>query len=378
MNQLTRYLKQFGAWATELTNKYKYNPFLKSTIHIFAIQLLLGILLIAITGWAIQYAQTNTVGSINHHIELAQQGTPNELQTLPEAIERVRARTLTYVFVSLILLIILFGILLNRFALSPAKDSLRYQKRFIGNVAHEIRTPLAIIKTSTEVALMDPNISDEQKTTLEDTIVELNRISETINNLLSFDALLQPGRMKIESVDIGKIAETVLARHQAFADSRGIKLSLEMGNKRMVMGNPTALEQVATNLLKNAINYTPADAGNTVRMSIESDYRKRVVLAVIDSGIGIAQKDLYHVFEPYYRGDTSRARGIGTGTSGLGLAIVNEIVRIHKGTISVKSAVGHGTTIAISLPPAQEHHLENPLLAEDNEEGINEVSMDFS
>jgi signal transduction histidine kinase len=378
MKTPTPYLKRFAEWATELTHRYRYNPFFKSTVHIFAIQLILGLLLIAITGWAIQYAQTNTVGSINHHIQLAQQGAPGEIQTLPEAIDRVRARTLTYVFFCLILLIVLFGILLNRFALSPARDSLRFQKRFIGNVAHEIRTPLAIIKTSTEVALMDPDISKHQKETLEDTVVELNRISETINNLLSFDALLQPSRMKIEPIDIGKIAETVIERHQAFADSRGIVLSLKMGKKRMVMGNPIALEQVATNLVKNAINYTPANDHGRVLLSIENDYRKRVVLAVIDSGIGIAQKDLYHVFEPYYRGDTSRARGIGTGTSGLGLAIVNEIVRIHKGTISIKSAVGSGTTIAISFPPAEAHALEDPLILDEEEQGIHEVSMDFS
>ena len=192
MTKPIHFLKQYGVWATDLTNRYKYSPFIKATVHIFAIQLILAALLIAITGLAIQYAQTNTVGSINHHIQLAQQGATTSLQTLPAAIDRVRARALTYVFICLTLLIILFGILLNRFALSPAKDSLRLQKRFIGNVAHEIRTPLAIIKTSTEVELMSPDISDSQRETLEDTLVELSRISETINNLLSFDALLQP------------------------------------------------------------------------------------------------------------------------------------------------------------------------------------------
>jgi signal transduction histidine kinase len=380
MNKPIHFLKQFEVWVTDLTDRYRYSPFFKATVHIFAIQLILAVLLIAITGFAIQYAQTNTVGSINHHIQLAQQGATSSLQALPAAIERVRSRTLLYVFICLILLIILFGVLLNRFALSPAKDSLRLQKRFIGNVAHEIRTPLAIIKTSTEVALMSPDLSESQQETLQDTLIELNRISETINNLLSFDALLQPSRMKIESVDIGKIAEEVLSRHQAFAESRGIKLSLRIGNKRMIRGNAVALEQVATNLIKNAVNYTPAHAENTVLVSIESDYRKRIVFAVIDSGIGIAHKDLYHIFEPYYRGDTSRARGIGTGTSGLGLAIVNEIVRLHKGTISVKSAVNVGTTIAVSFPPAPDTAdlLPSPLMSDEDQEGMHEVAMDFS
>jgi len=100
----------------------------------------------------------------------------------------------------------------------------------------------------------------------------------------------------------------------------------------------------------------------------------------VDAGIGISQKDLYHVFEPFYRADTSRVRGIGKGTSGLGLAIVNEIVRLHHGTISIKSAIGHGTTVAVSFPSAPQAGVEGTLRDESGveEEGVYEVSLDFS
>jgi two-component system phosphate regulon sensor histidine kinase PhoR len=336
-------------------------------------------LLIAISGWSIQHAQNDTIGSIRYHIQETAKGQPGSINSLPAAIQNVRDTTLTYVFLGLIALIILFGYLLVHFALTPTKDSLQLQKRFIGNVAHEIRTPLAIIKTSTEVSLMDTSLPTQLRETMETTIVELDRISETINNLLSFDSLMQPRRMKTEPVDMGEIVETVVSRHKAFADSRGITISLLMGKKRMLIGNATALEQVITNLLKNAINYTPAGGGN-VRISIENDYRDRVVIAIIDAGIGIAQKDLYRVLEPFYRADTSRVRGIGTGTSGLGLAIVNEIVRIHHGSISIKSALGVGTTVAISFPRAPradttELKAEQP---DAFDEGIYEVSLDFS
>jgi signal transduction histidine kinase len=286
-------------------------------------------------------------------------------------------------YIGLVALIVLFGYLIIRFALTPARDSLQIQKRFIGNVAHEIRTPLSIIKTSTEVTLMDPELPEDIRKTLTGTLIELDRISETINNLLSFDTLMQPGRMKTEPVDLGAIVQAVLKRHQALADSRGITFSTHIGKNRMVLGNATGLDQITTNLIKNAINYTSEDKGGVVTVKIENDYRGRVVLVIIDSGIGIAQKDLYHVFEPFYRGDTSRARGVGTGSSGLGLAIVNEIVRMHKGTISIKSAVGRGTTIAISLPPGTSSPIQNnPLIdateEETSDEGIHEVSVDFS
>jgi len=117
-----------------------------------------------------------------------------------------------------------------------------------------------------------------------------------------------------------------------------------------VNGNGTALEQVLTNLVKNAINYSPKNEDKRVDLSVETDYSGRVVVSVTDQGIGIAQRDLYHIFEPFYRADTSRARGVGTGSSGLGLAIVNEIVRLHHGSISIRSTLGQGTTIRVSLP----------------------------
>jgi signal transduction histidine kinase len=383
MKTLTHYLKQFAAWATDLTDSYRFNPFIKAVTNIVVILVIMTGLLIAISGWAIQYAQNNTVGSISYHIQQAVRGSPTAVQTLPEAINDVRTRTLTYVFAGLVALVILFGLLLVRFALLPTRASLQLQKKFIGNVAHEIRTPLAIIKTTTEVELMNPDINASQKESLESTVVELNRISDIINNLLSFDALLQPSRMKNQPVDMYKLAETVTARHKALADSRGVSLTLLSTNKRFVMGNPVALEQVITNLVKNAINYTPAHKDGTVHISIENDYRGRVLLAVIDSGVGIGQDDLYHVLEPFYRADSSRTRGLGSvGTSGLGLAIVNEITRMHRGTISIKSSLGHGTTVAVAFPAApgsptiETPLFENPLQAQ--EEGVHEISLDFS
>lgn len=376
-------LKQFGAWATGLTDSYRFNPFVQATVHIIVLLAILGALLVAISGWSIQYAQNGTVGSITMHIQEVLHGSSTSTQSLPEDIMDVRKQTLLYVFFGLIAIIVLFGALLIRFALSPAKEALQMQKRFIGNVAHELRTPLAVIKTTTEVSLMDPSLSQDMRDTLNTTITELDWISETINNLLSFDTLLQPGRMRFEPVDLGSIVKNVVEQHAALALSRGIKIAIHESGRRMVMGNPRALDQLITNLIKNALNYTPADKDGTVTISIETDYRNRTVLAVRDTGIGIAQKDLYHVFEPFYRGDTSRARGIGTGTSGLGLAIVNEIVRLHHGAIRIRSELGNGTTIEVSFPSGtQDEVLPNPLIVpapnEDPQDGSYEVSADFS
>ena len=369
--------KRLEALGTDLTDKYRNNPYVQTTVHIILLQIALTILTVVVFGWGIQYSQTQTVGSISQHISEAANGLPPS-ETLPSIIEEVRSETIGYVFLILIFLTLIFGFLAARFALRPTRDSLQFQKRFIGNVAHEIRTPLAIIKTSTEVALMDPALPKDVQEMLHETVVELDRISETINNLLSFDNLIRPGRIKSEPVELKSISNTVIERHHALAASRGIALSYHApAPSYRVMGNAIALDQVITNLVKNALNYTPQDKGGSVAVKLETDYRGRIIVSVSDTGIGIAQKDLYHIFEPFYRAETSRARGVGSGTSGLGLAIVNEIVRLHRGSISVRSALGRGTTIELSFPrfEEQEARREHVESATDDEVQSVEVNL---
>lgn len=375
MKTASPYLKRFAAWVTALTDNVRFNPFTKATILIVALQVALVSIKIGVFWWAINYVQDVTVDTISDHITLAAQGLA-EPGTLAADITRVRQEALILVFSGLVALTALFSFLMTRFALRPTKHSLQFQKRFIGNVAHEIRTPMAIIKTNTEVALMDPTLPKDTREVFEETITELNRMSETINNLLTFDNLVRPGSMKMESVDMKALVEKVAERHEELADSRGVRLVVRTEDA-CVNGNAVALEQVFTNLVKNAINYTKKDEGKTVTVEVGHDLSNRVVVTVTDEGIGIAQKDLYHIFEPFYRADTSRARGIGTGSSGLGLAIVNEIVRLHHGSISIRSALNQGSTFKVILPRSlgmpQTHDVTHG-----ESIGTSEVSIDFS
>lgn len=351
MKTAYHYLRPFAAWVTASTDSYRYNPFVRATVNVILLQVVLIVLTIGVFWWALGYSQSQTSDSLSEHalqdVQGALQTTTN---TQAQSIEIVRTKTLMYAFFGIILLAGMFGFLVARFALWPARNSLQFQKRFIGNVAHEIRTPMAIIKTNTEVALMDPSINADVRDVFEDTIVELDRMSETINNLLTFDTLVRPGSMKLSSIDMGQLAQTVVARHQELAHSRGVTLTVTTDDEIYSMGNATALDQVITNLVKNAINYTSKDKNKSVAVSVHADEDAQVIVTVSDEGVGIAQKDLDHVFEPFYRADSSRARNVGTGSSGLGLAIVNEIVRVHHGSISIKSALNKGTTIKVFLP----------------------------
>src|SRR3989344_8468220 len=143
-------LKQFVAWVTGLTDKYRYNPFVRTAVHITVLQVILAVVMIGIFSWAINYAQQRTVSSISEHLSDVIAGGTTTPSDLPETIAQVRAHAYELVFFIILALNALFGYFMARFALRPTRHSLRAQKQFIGNIAHELRTPPAIIKTNTQ------------------------------------------------------------------------------------------------------------------------------------------------------------------------------------------------------------------------------------
>jgi signal transduction histidine kinase len=260
---------------------------------------------------------------------------------------------LWYAFGGVALLSVLCGALLARFTLRPARDALRYQKVFISNVAHELRTPISVIKTSTEVALIDDTMPKSVRRTFKDIVIELDRISEILNNLLSLNALTRPERMQFRAVELGPLVASVAKQYAALANERGVKVRMTKDPHATVWGNATALEQVISNLVTNALSYTPRDTGGRVNIEVRQE-GNMILLSIADSGIGMSEDDLFHIFEPFYRADTSRARTAKNSSSGLGLTIVNEIVRVHRGKIQIQSAPRKGTSVHVYLPVGDE------------------------
>lgn len=332
--------------------QYREDPFFRSTWNVILVQTLFALLITLVFGFAIYHQQDTTQQIIDSRRAALAAGKFLDPRTLDAQLYSLRNNTLGITLLVLLVLAAIFGYLSARYALNPTRMSLGFQKRFIGNLAHELRTPLSIIRTSSEVALMDKSLNEYTRSTLSGTIEELDRVSGIINNLLSFDSLMRPGQIRFEPVNLHETAQEVVARHTEMAQLYGITLVLEAaGEPTYVLGNKVALEQVLTNIVKNALNYTPQHDGRNVTVRVD-DVDDQVSASIIDTGIGIAQQDLYYVFQPYYRGDTSRERGIGSGTSGLGLAIVNDIVRAHSGSIVIRSALNRGTTIELTFPKA--------------------------
>lgn len=334
-------MKQFGEWGTVFREKYKSDLFFHTSLNVTLVST--GFVLVCIGAFAF---------SLWFHA-LA-----------------------WYIFVGTLLVAMTFWVILVRFMSRPARDTLHYQKLFISNVAHELRTPLSTIKTSTEVGLLDEKISAPMRKTLADIIIELDRASEIINNLLSLNILNRPERIEFQNVDLGPLLDTVTKQLSSLAHERGIEMIIKKDNYRTVWGNATALEQVMTNLIKNAVSYTPKGVGGTVTISVHPDYNNSVIFSVADSGVGISQKDLFHIFEPFYRADMSRVRNVHKIGSGLGLTIVNEIVRVHHGKINIQSTPRKGTVVSVLFPSGMEPGA-GPVAGEEHHAG-SEISLDFS
>jgi signal transduction histidine kinase len=182
--------------------------------------------------------------------------------------------------------------------------------------------------------------------------------------------------MEFASVDFSSVVANVVELYGPLAKSKELEVLVRNGSNMDVWGNATALEQIAGNILKNAISYTPK--GGRIRIMIDRTLYGHIELSVQDSGIGIPRKDLYRIFEPFYRAERSRARAgmYGNSSSGLGLTIVSELVKAHQGRIAIRSSVGHGTTVSVYLPAAHTNDMSDVRPAHQN--APSEVAIDFS
>ena len=277
------------------------------------------------------------------------QGPDAQAHTFFASLSQIRTATLAGFSFVIAVATLTFGYLLTRVALTPTRNALDSQKQFIGDIAHELRTPLSTVKTNTEVALFDTNIKPELRSILVSNVEELDRISGIINNLLSFSAYFRRDSITFTAVDLGDIAKAALKKLEALIEHKRLEVIVTISGRNMVRGNDVALEQIVTNIVKNAITYTPE--GGRIGLMVSAQSPKTVALTVQDTGIGIPQKDLPRIFEPYYRSDRSRSRAFG-GT-GLGLSIVNELVKLHDGSITIRSSEKRGTTVVTVFPAAK-------------------------
>ena len=223
------------------------------------------------------------------------------------------------------------------------------QRRFVADASHELRTPVTVIRSITDVVLEEPVAFEDCVTALRDINAESERLGQLINDLLTL-ARADEDHLPLERdpVRLDLLALDMVETMASLALESGIDLQAQTFTPVTVLGDTLRLIQVLMALVDNALTYT--NAGGKVTLSVEA--RGTVAyFAVSDSGIGIATHDIPHIFERYYRADPARSR-VAKG-SGLGLSIANWVVQAHGGSIAVESEFGRGTTFTITLPLVQ-------------------------
>jgi signal transduction histidine kinase len=219
--------------------------------------------------------------------------------------------------------------------------------QFTADASHELRTPVALIRTTSEIALRKHRSDAEYREALDEVHAESVRTTGLIENLLTL-ARADAGKETLDRapVDLASLVLEVSGQAEKLAQQKGITLACQAPEGiAAISGDRGTLRRLFFILLDNAVKYTPA--GGQIQVGI-NQHPEKVTVEVRDSGGGISEQDLPHIFERFYRSDKSRNRD--SGGAGLGLSLAKWIVEAHGGFMEVESAVDSGSTFRVSLP----------------------------
>ncbi len=229
-------------------------------------------------------------------------------------------------------------------SLESARNQQEQMRRFVGDASHELRTPLTSVRGYAE--LYNKGMANDPDMVIGKIDEESARMQLLVEDLLALTRA-EGAPLQIEQVDALELAISVRDSVRAAFPDRKVELVTDTPDVPVVQADKGRLHQVLLNLVTNAFKHGGPDAEVTITLRHNLD---RVVIDVADNGIGMKPEDAEHIFERFYRADTSRTRA--TGGSGLGLAITKSLVEAHGGTITVATAPGEGSTFTISLPAA--------------------------
>lgn len=228
------------------------------------------------------------------------------------------------------------------------RESFAKEHRFVGDAAHELKTAIAVIRSSVQVLMLKQRSGDEYRAGLERILEDNQRVEAIVSQMLQLARLEEVKKTDVAAHDLGEAVRSVVAQLQPIADEYGLEVQAESSPKLLVRIVPEAAQILISNLLLNAIQHSKS--ASLVSLQAGPTASGGVSLEVVDTGNGIGPEALPHIFERFYREDTSRSRE--TGGTGLGLAICKSIVDAAGGTIEVESKVGIGTRVKVTFIPA--------------------------
>jgi signal transduction histidine kinase len=248
----------------------------------------------------------------------------------------------------LLFLVALLGYIIAGRTLRPIQENVNIQKRFLADASHDLRTPLAIMKSESQVLLQTGSRDHvEFKEVIESNLEEIDKMSRLVDDLLIMARTEEiPNKTAFADVQVGELLQKAAKKIVARASQKHIDFSYELITDGVIRGEQYQLERAVQNILQNALNYTP-DGGKITLSSTQKGDSYHIT--VKDTGVGISPKDLPHIFDRFYKASHSRNEESG---SGLGLPIVRQIIERHGGLVTIESEEGVGTVVHIRLPIA--------------------------
>ncbi len=287
-------------------------------------------LLAALSGWFMAKRALTGVGEVTHAAMDISKG----------AFERRVA--VKHKGIEIDLLATAFNHMLDRIELL-----IREMKEMNNNIAHDMRSPLARMRGAAEMALTTVTSAEENRAIAASMIEDCDHLMGMINTMLDIaEAESGMAEPKRTMVDIADVIRNACSLFMPVAEDKSIKIESESFEGCYAWADQRMLQRMVGNLLDNALKYTPAGGTITLSALVADDQDDRVTIRIQDSGIGIAEEDIPHIFQKFYRCDRSRAEH----GSGLGLSLAKAIATTHGGTIDVVSRVGEGTIFTVSLP----------------------------
>jgi signal transduction histidine kinase len=232
--------------------------------------------------------------------------------------------------------------------MNELRESDNLRRELIANVSHDLRTPLSTLQGYVETLLLKQNqlSGEEKRTYLETAVKHCKRLGNLVSELFEL-AKLESGqiRLQCEPFNLSELVQDVVLKFQLKAKEKGVQLMPSTQTDiSFVKGDIGLIERVFENLIENAIHYTPEDGSVEVRLLPDTE---GIFVQIADSGSGIPEEELSHIFQRFYRLGKSRERD--SGHSGLGLAIAKKILELHRSVISVQSHLNSGTTFSFHL-----------------------------
>ncbi len=225
--------------------------------------------------------------------------------------------------------------------------SFQQMRSFNADAAHELRTPLSIIRGDTELLLRSANLSDREiRSALESNLEELDRLTQIINDMLMLSEA-EAGEQVIlkESIHLKRFIEDLIEQLRTYAATRGVQIKLLHMPDVQIEGDELLIRRAIFNVLDNAIKYSKDEGIVEISGAVQGT---KVLLTIKDYGIGISSADLPHIFDRLFRADRARSRKV--GGIGLGLSITKWIIEAHQGSVEVTSNYGQGTSFVIAIP----------------------------